>query len=138
MDEAQPILVVGSVALDTVHTPNESAQEVLGGGASYFCIAGAMFAPIRLVAGVGDDFPPACRTMLESRKVDLNGLEVRQGKTFRWTARYFGVRLEERETLDTQLNVFADFHPVLPAAWRSTRVAFLSNIQPTSQLEVLD
>jgi sugar/nucleoside kinase (ribokinase family) len=134
----EPILVVGSVALDTVHTPTESASDVLGGGASYFCLAGSMFAPIRLVAVVGDDFPPAHRALLESRGIDLTGLEVRKGKCFRWTARYSGVRLEERETLDTQLNVFADFHPLLPPAFRSSRVVFLSNIQPELQLEVLD
>jgi sugar/nucleoside kinase (ribokinase family) len=136
--QVRPILVVGSVALDTVHTPTESASEVLGGGASYFCLAGSMFAPIRLVAVVGDDFPSAHRTLLESRPIDLGGLEVRNGKTFRWTARYSGIRLEERETLDTQLNVFAGFHPVLPAAYRDSRVVFLSNIQPELQLEVLD
>src|SRR5690348_6066247 len=108
-DAVEPILVVGSVALDTVHTPTESASDVLGGGASYFCLAGSMFAPIRLVSVVGDDFPPGHRVLLESRGIDLTGLEVRKGKCFRWTARYSGVRLEERETLDTQLNVFADF-----------------------------
>ena len=134
----QPILVVGSVALDTVHTPSESASEILGGGASYFCLSGSMFAPIRLVAVVGDDFPAAHRAMLESRGIDLTGLEVKKGKTFRWTARYSGVRLEERETLDTQLNVFADFHPALPASYRDSRIVFLSNIQPELQLEVLD
>jgi sugar/nucleoside kinase (ribokinase family) len=134
----EPILVVGSVALDTVHTPTESARDVLGGGASYFCLAGSMFAPIRLVAVVGDDFPSSDRALLESRGIDLTGLEVRKGKCFRWTARYSGVRLEERETLDTQLNVFADFHPILPPAARRSRVVFLSNIQPELQLEVLD
>jgi sugar/nucleoside kinase (ribokinase family) len=137
-EPVQPILVVGSVALDTVHTPTESASDVLGGGASYFCLSGSMFAPIQLVAVVGDDFPAAHRKMLESRGIDLSGLEVRQGKTFRWSARYSGIRLEQRETLDTQLNVFAEFHPVLPPAYRKTRVVFLSNIQPELQLEVLD
>src|ERR1700724_789068 len=137
-DSGSPILVVGSVALDTVHTPTENATDVLGGGASYFCVAASMFAPIQLVAVVGDDFPAAHRALLESRDIDLRGLEVLPGKTFRWTARYSGVRLEERETLDTQLNVFAGFHPVLPAAYRSSRVVFLSNIQPDLQLDVLD
>jgi sugar/nucleoside kinase (ribokinase family) len=137
-EPVQPILVVGSVALDTVHTPTESASDVLGGGASYFCLSGSMFAPIQLVAVVGDDFPAAHRKMLESRGIDLGGLEVRKGKTFRWSARYSGIRLEQRETLDTQLNVFAEFHPVLPPAYRKTRVVFLSNIQPELQLEVLD
>ena len=136
--EAQPILVVGSIALDTVHTPTESASDVLGGGASYFCLAASMFVPVQLVAVVGDDFPPAHRAMLERRGVDLGGLEVRKGKTFRWSARYSGIRLEERETLDTQLGVFSGFHPVLPDDYRQSRIIFLSNIQPDLQLEVLD
>jgi sugar/nucleoside kinase (ribokinase family) len=134
----RPILVVGSVALDAVHTPTESASEILGGAASYFCLSAAMFAPIRLVAVVGEDFPPEHRKLLESRHIDLTGLQVRPGKTFRWTARYSGVRLENRETLETQLNVFADFHPTLPPAYRDSRVVFLANIQPELQLEVLE
>jgi sugar/nucleoside kinase (ribokinase family) len=134
----RPILVVGSVALDAVHTPTESASEILGGAASYFCLSAAMFAPIRLVAVVGEDFPPEHRTLLESRHIDLTGMQVRPGKTFRWTARYTGVRLENRETLDTQLNVFADFHPTLPPAYRDSKVVFLANIQPELQLEVLE
>src|SRR6202048_1381066 len=100
-DSVSPILVVGSVALDTVHTPTESATDVLGGGTSYFCLAGSIFAPIRLVAVVGDDFSPANRALLESRNIDLGGLEVLKGKTFRWTARYSGVRLEGGRSLAT-------------------------------------
>jgi sugar/nucleoside kinase (ribokinase family) len=135
---ARPILVVGSVALDSVQTPTETASEVLGGAASYFCLAASMFAPVRLVAVVGNDFPTEHRGLLESRGIDLAGVQFRPGKTFRWTARYSGVRLEARETLETQLNVFADFHPVLPAAYRDSRIVFLANIQPELQLEVLD
>jgi sugar/nucleoside kinase (ribokinase family) len=134
----RPILVVGSVALDAVHTPTESASEILGGAASYFCLSAAMFAPVRLVAVVGEDFPPEHRLLLQSRDIDLTGLQVRPGKTFRWTARYTGVRLENRETLETQLNVFADFHPTLPPAYRDSTVVFLANIQPELQLEVLE
>src|SRR5256886_4281210 len=137
-ENARPILVVGSVALDAVHTPTESASEVLGGAASYFCLSASLFAPVRLVAVVGEDFPAEHRRLLESRPVDLTGLQVRPGKTFRWTARYSGVRLEDRETLDTQLNVFKDFHPVLPDAYRDSKVVFLANIQPELQLEVLE
>src|SRR2546422_5492877 len=137
-DDARPILVVGSVALDAVHTPTESASEVLGGAASYFCLSASLFAPVRLVAVVGEDFPAEHRRLLESRPVDLTGLQVRPGKTFRWTARYSGVRLEDRETLDTQLNVFKDFHPVLPDAYPDSKVVFLANIQPELQLEVLE
>jgi len=134
----RPILVVGSVALDAVHTPTESASEILGGAASYFCLSASMFAPVRLVAVVGEDFPPEHRQLLESRHIDLTGMQVRPGKTFRWTARYTGLRLENRETLETQLNVFADFHPTLPAAYRDSKVVFLANIQPELQLEVLE
>src|SRR5260370_18176164 len=97
-----------------------------------------MFAPIRLVAVVGEDFPPEHRTLLESRPIDLTGLQLPPGKTFRWTARYTGVRLENRETLETQLNVFADFHPTLPPAYRDSKVVFLANIQPELQLDVLE
>ena len=136
--DIRPILVVGSVALDAVQTPTESASEILGGAASYFCLSAAMFAPVRLVGVVGEDFPQEHRELLESRHIDLTGLQVRPGKTFRWTARYTGVRLENRETLDTQLNVFADFHPTLPPAYRDSKVIFLANIQPELQLEVLE
>src|SRR4030081_3439223 len=97
----RPILVVGSVALDAVRTPNESADEILGGAASYFCLSAAMFAPIRLVAVVGEDFPPEHRQLLESRHIELTGMQVRPGKTFRWTARYSGGRLGNRGRLDT-------------------------------------
>jgi len=130
--------VVGSVALDAVHTPTESADEILGGAASYFCLSASLFAPVRLVAVVGEDFPAEHKRLLESRDIDLTGMQVRPGKTFRWTARYTGVRLENRETLDTQLNVFADFHPTLPPAYRDSKVVFLANIQPELQLEVLE
>src|SRR2546423_2068149 len=98
-DDARPIPVVGPEALDAVHTPTESASEVLGGAASYFCISASMFAPVRLVAVVGEDFPAEHRRLLESRPVDLAGLPVRPGKTFRWTASYTRVRLADRETL---------------------------------------
>src|SRR5256714_9809886 len=132
--QVRPILVVGSVALDAVRTPTESADEILGGAASYFCLSAALFAPVRLVAVVGEDFPAEHKRLLESRNIDLSGLQVRPGKTFRWTARYTGVRLENRETLDTQLNVFADFHPTLPEAYRDSKLVFLANIQPGLQL----
>src|SRR2546422_8991672 len=127
-DNARPILVVGSVALDAVHTPTESASEVLGGAASYFCLSASLFAPVRLVAAVGEDFPAEHRRLLESRPVDLTGLQARPGTTFRWTPRFRGVRLEDCETLYTLLNVVKDFHPVLPHAYRDSKVHFLSNI----------
>ena len=137
MADVKPILVVGSVALDAVQTPAESASEVLGGAASYFCLSASIFAPVRLVAVIGEDFPAEHRRLLESRQIDLNGLQVQPGRTFRWTARYSGLRLEERLTLDTQLGVFANFHPTLPHRYRDSKLVFLANIQPELQLEVL-
>jgi len=137
MAEVKPILVVGSVALDTVETPAESTSEVLGGAASYFCLSASLFAPVRLVAVVGEDFPGEHRELLKSKGIDLNGLQVRPGRTFRWFARYSGARLEDRLTLDTQLGVFADFHPTLPHRYQDSKLVFLANIQPELQLEVL-
>jgi sugar/nucleoside kinase (ribokinase family) len=133
-----PILVVGSVALDGVETPSETVSEMLGGAASYFCLAAALLAPVRLVAVVGDDFPQVHRRVLRERDVDLEGLQVKAGKTFRWTARYWGDRLENRLTTDTQLGVFADFHPSIPDRYKDARLVFLANIQPELQLEVLE
>lgn len=135
---ANPILVVGSVALDGVETPVETVGEMLGGAASYFCLAAALLAPVRLVAIVGDDFPEQHRLVLRERGVDLDGLQVKAGKTFRWTARYWGDRLENRLTTDTQLGVFADFHPLIPDRYKESRLVFLANIQPELQLEVLE
>src|SRR3989442_14290115 len=117
-DDARPILVVGSVALDAVHTPTESASEVLGGAASYFCLSASLFAPVRLVAVVGEDFPAEHRRLLESRPVDLTGLQFPPGNTVRWAARYSGIRLEDGQTLVTQLNLLADCNPGLPQAYR--------------------
>jgi len=133
-----PILVVGSVALDAVRTTQEMVIDVLGGSASFFSLAAGMFAPVRLVAVVGEDLPKEHHALFRERGIDLEGLQVKPGKTFRWSARYSGPRLESRVTLDTQLNVFADFHPQLPDKYRDSRFVFLANIQPALQLEVLD
>ncbi|HYM49738.1 MAG TPA: PfkB family carbohydrate kinase [Candidatus Limnocylindrales bacterium] len=134
----RPILVVGSVALDDVRTPEERVPEVLGGAASYFSLAASLFAPVRMVAVVGRDFPDEHLDLFRGRSIDLDGLQVRPGKTFRWRAQYTGIRLEHRETIETQLNVFADFHPKLPDAYLDSPLVFLANIQPALQLEVLD
>src|SRR2546429_3938585 len=100
-DDVRPILVVGSVALDTVHTPTETASEVLGDGASYFCVAGSMFAPIQLVAVFGVDFPAPHRALLESRNIHMRSLDHLRRKTYRWTSRYPRLHLQEREPLNT-------------------------------------
>ncbi len=130
------ILVVGSVAFDSVRTPFGEAQDVLGGSASYFALAARHFAPVHMVAVVGEDFPPASETLLQGDGIDLSGLERRAGRTFRWGGEY-GVDLADRETLFTELNVFAEFHPCLGPAHRRAETVFLANIHPALQLEVL-
>ncbi len=115
-----PLLVVGSIALDSVETPFGRREDVLGGSATYFSTAASFFGPVRLVATVGDDFPEEHVRFLAERRVDLAGLERRAGRTFRWKGRY-EFDLNNAQTLETQLNVFGDFRPELPAAYRDSR-----------------
>jgi len=131
------ILVVGSVAFDTILTPHGNADEVLGGSASYFAVAASYFAPVKLVAVIGEDFPEQERAFLASRNIDLQGLSVAKGRTFRWTGKYHE-DMNMRDTLDLQLNVFATFVPVLPASYRDCPFVFLANINPGLQDGVLD
>jgi len=128
---------VGSVAFDTSETPYGRAEEVLGGSAAYFAVAASYFARVKLVAVVGADFPAHERAFLASRDIDLEGLEVRKGRTFRWSGRYHE-DMNVRDTLDLQLNVFSDFSPVLPARYRNAPFVFLANINPGLQGGVLD
>jgi sugar/nucleoside kinase (ribokinase family) len=130
------ILVVGSVAFDTVETPFGQGTEVLGGSATYFSTAASFFAGVRLVAVVGEDFPAEHREFLQSRNIDLAGLQVANGRTFRWKGRY-GYDLNEAQTLETHLNVFEGFQPKLPEDFRDAAVVFLANIDPELQLEVV-
>lgn len=130
------ILVVGSVAFDSIRTPYGEVAEALGGSASYFSVAASHFAPVRLVAVVGEDFTPGHRAVFERRGVDLRGLETAHGRTFRWRGEY-GAELGHAHTLETQLNVFASFHPRLEEVHRSCPWVFLANIDPDLQLEVL-
>lgn len=130
------LLVVGSVALDTVRTPFGEAAEVLGGSATYFSVAASYFTQVELIAVVGEDFPEQHLTFLKSRKIDLAGLERRPGQTFRWKGEYT-YQLNEAHTLDTRLNVFETFRPKIPQAYRSPGMLFLGNIDPDLQLDVL-
>jgi sugar/nucleoside kinase (ribokinase family) len=130
------ILVVGSVAFDSVKTPFGEATEVLGGSATFFSGAASFFADVSLVAVVGEDFPERHLDFLRERRVDLRGLQRAPGRTFRWVGEY-GYDLNQAHTLDTQLNVFAGFRPVIPEAYREVPVVFLANIDPDLQREVL-
>ena len=131
------VLVVGSVALDSVKTPFGAVEDVLGGSASYFSTAASFFTEVALVGVVGDDFPPEALALFREREIDLDGLERAQGKTFRWRGEY-RYDLNEAITLDTQLNVFEHFRPKLPQAYRQSAYVFLANIDPELQLEVLN
>jgi sugar/nucleoside kinase (ribokinase family) len=130
------ILVVGSTALDSVETPFGKVRDILGGSAVYFSIAAGYFANINLVACVGDDFPQEHIDFLTNRNVDIRGLQRKDGKTFRWEGRYDS-NLNEAHTLDTQLNVFEEFKPVIPEEYKSCEYVFLANIDPELQLDVL-
>ena len=131
------LLVVGSVALDSLETPFGRREEVLGGSAAYFSTCASFFSPTRMVAVVGEDFPEEHVRFLASRGVDLSGLVRRPGRTFRWKGRY-EFDLNTAHTLDTQLNVFAEFRPELPSAHRDSEYVFLGNIDPDLQRAVLD
>ena len=130
------LLVVGSVALDSVKTPFGEAEEVLGGSATYFAVAASYFTQVNLVAVIGEDFPPEYLEVLKKRKINLDGLEQTGGQTFRWRGEY-GYQLNEAKTLETRLNVFEKFRPKLPESYRESGLVFLANIDPELQEEVL-
>ncbi len=130
------LLVVGSVALDSVKTPFGEATEVLGGSATYFSVAASYFTPVNVVATVGEDFPSPHIEFLRSRGVDVAGVETGRGKTFRWRGEY-SYQLNEAKTLDTQLNVFEHFAPRVPDGYRNPSLVFLANIDPVLQRDVL-
>jgi len=131
------LLAVGSIALDTVQTPHGVVEDVLGGSATYFSYAASFFTPVRLVGVVGEDFPPEHRELLAARDIDLSGLEVVGGQTFRWRGSYEGA-MNAATTLDVQLNVFGSFEPKIPAGFRDSKFVFLGNASPRLQKLVLD
>ncbi len=131
------IVVVGSVAFDTVITPYGRVDDALGGAATFFAVAASYFCPVQVVAVVGDDFGPQHEAVLSECGVDTSGIERAAGKTFRWGGEY-SWNLNERQTLFTELNVFENFAPVLPTDFRATPYVFLANIAPQLQLAVLE
>ncbi|MBI4844247.1 MAG: sugar kinase [Nitrospirae bacterium] len=131
------LLVVGSVAFDAVKTPFGEVDEALGGSATYFSTSASYFTDVAVVAVVGSDFPEKHLVSLKSRGIDIEGIERKEGKTFRWKGEY-GYELNEAKTLDTQLNVFESFKPVLPDSYKSRKVVFLANIDPDLQRDVLN
>ncbi|MFQ5579340.1 MAG: PfkB family carbohydrate kinase [Nitrospiria bacterium] len=130
------LLVVGSVAFDSVKTPFGEADDVLGGSATYFATSASYFTDVRMVAVVGEDFPESHLQFLKGRGINAEGVERRPGRTFRWEGEY-GFHLNEAKTLDTQLNVFETFRPKLPESYVDSPFVFLANIDPELQLDVL-
>ncbi len=138
MTSSLPVLIVGSVALDSVETPSGRVDNALGGAATYAATATSLFAPVRLVGVVGDDFPAEHTQFLEARGVDLGGLQrIAGGHTFRWKGDYLR-DLNEAQTHQTELGVFESFEPHLPEGWSGTPFVFLANINPGLQLKVLE
>ena len=130
------LLVVGSMAIDSVKTPFGAREEAVGGSATYFSVAASYFTDVRLVAVVGADFPEDTLSFLKERKIDVSGIERSEGETFRWKGEY-GFDLNTAHTLDTQLNVFERFSPKLPDDFKDTGFVFLANIDPELQAEVV-
>ncbi len=131
------LVVVGSIALDTVITPKGRRDNAVGGSATFFSLSAERLTRVRIVGVVGSDFPEAALNEFRKRNIDLEGLEVKSGKTFRWGGEYRR-NMKERETIYTELNVFETFDPHLPEAYKQTDVLFLANIHPALQLKVLD
>lgn len=132
------ILVVGTVAIDSIETPTESRDRVLGGSATHFSYAASFFSPVQLVGVVGEDFPHEHVSLLKERPIDLEGLQVVPGgKTFFWKGKYHS-NMNDRDTLEVHLNVFGDFDPKVPENFRRTPLVFLANGSPMVQSKVLE
>jgi sugar/nucleoside kinase (ribokinase family) len=131
------ILVVGSVALDSIETPFGKKSEILGGSATFFSMSASFFDKVNIIATVGEDFPKKHLSMLKKRGIGTSGIAVKKGKTFRWEGRY-EYDMNVAHTLATHLNVFGDFSPEIPEALKKSKVLFLANIDPDLQGSVLD
>lgn len=136
---ANPLVVTGTVGIDTIYAPTGHAENVLGGSCTYFAAAASFYGPVRMVAAVGDDFPPEHRRTLQAfRNIDASGLEVRRGaKTFRWGGKYLD-NMDHRETLFTELGVVIEAPPVVPPTFRDSRLVFLANMHPGVQMHMLN
>ncbi|MBF8254354.1 MAG: Sugar kinase [Deltaproteobacteria bacterium] len=131
------VLVVGTVAFDSIETPFGSAERILGGSASYFALGASFFAPVRVVGVIGKDFPQDYLDLFTERKIDIAGIKREQGDTFHWRGRYHE-DINQRDTIELNLNVLAGFVPDLPDNYRDAEYVFLGNIDPVMQMEVLN
>ncbi|MDA3839400.1 MAG: PfkB family carbohydrate kinase [Candidatus Delongbacteria bacterium] len=131
------ILVVGSVGIDDIETPAGKVEGVPGGSAIYFSLAASAFADINFVGIAGEDFPKEIIALMRSREINLDGFEIVEGKTFRWSGKYHD-NMDSRDSLLTELNVFEKFTPKLPGNYKNSEIVFLANIHPQLQLQVLN
>ena len=130
------VLVVGTVAFDSIETPSGSAERILGGSASYFALGASFFAPVRVVGVIGQDFPQDYLDLFTERNIDIAGIKREAGDTFHWRGRYHE-DINQRDTIELHLNVLAGYEPQLPENYRDAEYVFLGNIDPLMQLEVL-
>ncbi|MDR0391406.1 MAG: PfkB family carbohydrate kinase [Planctomycetaceae bacterium] len=132
------LTVIGSIAMDSIQTPFDSRENILGGSATFASYAASFFVPVQMVGVVGEDWTHEYTKLFQQRGIDTEGIEIEKGgKTFRWSGKYLN-NMNDRETLDTQLNVLGNFKPKLPESYRQTKYVFLGNGAPSTGLEVLD
>ena len=132
------VLVVGTVAYDTITTPNTTKKNILGGSGTFFSIACSKFSKVSLIAVVGKNFNQNDTNILHENKIDLSGFKTIQGETFKWSGEYYGEDLKERKTIETQLNVLSNFNPILSEKHKKSKYLFLANMSPETQLDVLN
>ncbi len=130
------LVIVGSLAFDTIQTPWGRREKIVGGSCTYCSLAASFFTAPKIVGVVGEDFPPDVIEFFKSRNIDTEGLEIRKGKTFHWEGRY-GYDPNQRKTIKTEMNVFEEFRPKLPASYRTADIVFLANIDPDLQEDIL-
>lgn len=131
------LLIVGSIALDSIKTPYGDKEDILGGSCSYASVAASLYCPVNVVGVVGNDFPQEAIDLFKSKNIDLKGLETAEGETFRWKG-YYEYDMNQAHTLATHLNVFGEFTPKIPEEYKDIEYVFLANIHPALQLDVLN
>ena len=131
------LVIVGSIGIDSIETPNAKEKNILGGSASYACVAASFFSNIGMIGVIGSDFPDSFKKLWKDMDINLDGLQIQEGKTFRWSGKY-EENMDNRETISTELNVFENFQPSIPNSYKNVPYLFLGNIHPKLQLDVLN
>ena len=131
------LVIVGSIGIDSIETPNAKEKNILGGSASYACVAASFFSNIGMIGVIGSDFPNSFKKLWKDMDINLDGLQIQEGKTFRWSGKY-EENMDNRETISPELNVFENFQPSIPNSYKNVPYLFLGNIHPKLQLDVLN